>query len=443
MQSPPAAQPRHPDLEIRLLQALALDIGQAEDLDQALSSTLREIGRATGWATGESWLPDPRGRVLVRGPVWGETLRALAPFHAVSDGTEFAPGSGLPGRVWAEGVPRWVGNIARDPEFRRAGVAAAVGLRTAAAIPVLAGREVVAVLVFYHFEERPHDARLIELVSAVAAQLGMLVRRRRAEDALLRQAEELARANVELERFIWLATHELNEPVRMVALYTQWLAERCAGRLSEEEREAVEFARGGAERMHALLDAFRVYAEAGAPVEAPGAVALDEALDRALAAVQAPLRESRAEVARGPLPAVIGGAAELAFVFEQLLTNALTFRDPAVAPRVEISAEARDAGWTVSVRDNGIGVAAGKLAHVFDPFPRLHARGAYPGRGVGLASCRKIVEGFGGRIWMESEEGAGSTVHFSLPAAGDAATPAPSSDLAAGRAGERVPVLLA
>jgi signal transduction histidine kinase len=404
--------------ETRLLQTLALSTAQAETLDEALASVLEGIGETTGWIVGESWLPSLSGRTLVRGPTWSQAEHPLGSFHEVSRLHAFSPGAGIVGQVWASGEPAWLDDISQEPLFMRADVAREVGLRTAAAIPVMAGAEVAAVLVFYHVEARVQDPALLALVSAVAAQLGMLIRRRQAEEALLRKSEELSRANEELERFIWLASHDLNEPLRMVALYTQLLGERLAGRLAPDEEEAVRFAVEGARRMHTLLEDFRVYAEAGNRAGRPEAVRVDQALARALDSLEPRFQETGAHIEIEAMPVVMAGMEPLTHVFEQLLANALTYRNPAGETRVRVTARRHGAyEWTIAVQDNGIGVPPEQWSRIFEPFHRGHDPAAYPGTGVGLAICRKIVEGYGGRIWVESEPGLGSTFCVRLPGA--------------------------
>jgi signal transduction histidine kinase len=403
---------------VRLLQAVALAIGEAEDLRHALAYVLAEVGRATGWVTGESWLPDAAGECLTAGPSWTDPREALESFHAASAEFAFRRGEGLVGRVWETGRSEWVQDITRDPSFLRAQQAADVGLRTAAAIPVLARREVVAVLVFYHFRERGEDRQRLDLVSAVASQLGMLVQRKRAEDDLARKAEELARANAELEQLVWLASHDLQEPMRMVTIYSQMLDQRCNGRLGAEEREILDFVNEGAARMQVLLNDLRVYAEITRRPLAVAAVAAGAVVDRALVALKPAIEATGGEIHVGPLPVVDANAAELTQVFEQLIHNALTHRPKGDVPRVNVTAEEEQVGWVFAIRDNGIGIAPGFVERIFGVFQRLNGRDARSGSGIGLPICRKIIERHGGRIWVESTPGEGSTFRFSLPRTG-------------------------
>ncbi len=168
--------------ELHLLQTLAQAIAETEDLASALRLVLERVCEVTGWDFGEAWLPRPDGSGLQLSPAWFARAAGLDKFRAASEGLAFEPGQGLPGRVWATKRPEWVKNVSVAPEFRRARIAAEVGLKAAIAIPVPAGEEVCAVIAFFAFESREEDARFIELISAVGAPLGSLIRRKRLEE---------------------------------------------------------------------------------------------------------------------------------------------------------------------------------------------------------------------------------------------------------------------
>lgn len=417
---------RHPDhveqesgaaTELQLLRRLALAIGEAEDLDQALSVALSEVGSLTGWSTGECWLPTEDGSRLVRGPVWSENAGEMARFHEASSAFSFARGEGMIGRVWEGGQAVWSSNVLRDRAFIRAAIAREIGLHAAAAIPVLAAGEVVAILAFYQRRESAENRHLLELVSAVAAQLGQLVRRKRADDERARTAARLADVNAELRRLVWLASHDLQEPMRMVTLYSQLLLQRSADRLSAEEKEIVDFVIEGAARGQSLLDGLRTYAEvvsrpfAAVPVPAGGA------LDSALAHLE-PLISATGATVHGELrETVLGDRVELSRVFRQLVENALVHRRPSVAPEVRVGAERSGDEVVIAVTDNGVGIDPEAAERIFEVFHRIHNGNDHGGTGVGLAVCRKIVERHGGRIWVESRPGVGSTFYFTVPAA--------------------------
>jgi signal transduction histidine kinase/HAMP domain-containing protein len=227
------------------------------------------------------------------------------------------------------------------------------------------------------------------------------------------RAQELHRSNLELEQFANVASHDLQEPLRAVASYTQLLEERLAGQLDPETRLYMGHVVGAVTRMRSLIKDLLDYSRIGRrPLQI---VAIDSAavLEETLADLSPALKESGATVAHGPLPLVHADPIQLGRLFQNLITNALKFgRD--VAPRVEIQAQQNEDEWRFSVRDNGIGIDPRHHDRIFVIFQRLHGR-ARPGTGIGLAICRKIVERHGGRIWVDSELGNGATFSFTIP----------------------------
>lgn len=186
--------------ELRLLHALTIALDKCESLSSALEIVLREVCRATGWALGEAWLPSPDGSVLSIGPVWHVPSEKLRRFAEGSERYSFKPGTGLPGRVWSSGKPAWVTDVRRDLNFPRRRMARDCDIQAGFAIPVLAETETVAVIEFFVLEQRKEDRLLIELVTAVAAQLGEIIQRRVAEEALKRSRYELEAENRERQR---------------------------------------------------------------------------------------------------------------------------------------------------------------------------------------------------------------------------------------------------
>jgi light-regulated signal transduction histidine kinase (bacteriophytochrome) len=238
--------------------------------------------------------------------------------------------------------------------------------------------------------------------------------RRRAEQLLAHYAEDLKRSNAALEEFAYVASHDLQEPLRMVASFTQLLAKRYQGKLDRDADEFIGFAVDGATRMQQLIQALLAYSRVGthgkplAPTDCN--VILGLARNNLLKAIE----ESRAEVTSGPLPTVPGDEVQLIQLFQNLIANALKFRGRA-PPVIRISAQEDNGDWRFAFRDNGIGIAQAHQDRIFKIFQRLHRRPEYPGTGIGLAICKKIVERHGGRLWVESEEGRGATFFFTIP----------------------------
>jgi PAS domain S-box-containing protein len=240
--------------------------------------------------------------------------------------------------------------------------------------------------------------------------------RRRIEDAVKANSLELARSNAELEQFAYVASHDLQEPLRMVASYTKLLARRYQGKLDADADEFIEYAVDGVNRMQELINDLLAYSRAGSRRRDPVDVPMDEVLERVLKDLGPTIEETGVTVVSGALPVVRGDTGQLAQLLRNLVANAIKFRGTTAPPRVEVSAERVGDEWIFSVADNGIGIAPEFSERIFVIFQRLHSRTEYPGTGIGLSICRKIVERYGGRIWVESDPGEGAVFRFSLPA---------------------------
>ena len=244
-----------------------------------------------------------------------------------------------------------------------------------------------------------------------------ITERRLAEEALLRRTEELKRSNTELEQFAYVASHDLQEPLRMVSSYMQLLSRRYKGKLDSNADEFIAFAVDGAKRMQQLINDMLEVSRVATRGHEFKPVEADTALKQALWNLKAAIEESHANVTFDPLPVVNADSGQLTQLFQNLIGNALKFRrqEP---PRVHVSAERRAKEWVFSVRDNGIGIEPQHLERIFVIFQRLHAASEFPGTGLGLAICKKIAERHGGRLWVTSEPGAGSVFYFSIPVQG-------------------------
>ena len=257
--------------------------------------------------------------------------------------------------------------------------------------------------------------RLPSVIRRALQEKSLRDQRQRAEEDLARKVEELARSNRDLEQFAYVASHDLQEPLRMVAAYTQLLAERYRGKLDENADKYIGYAVEGALRMQTLILDLLAFSRIGRVAADQKSGQCDAALNNAIANLRGAIEESGANVTYGPLPAVAVDPTQLMQLFQNLIGNAIKFRSKE-SPAVQVFAERQDSTWHFTVTDNGIGISPQYQDKVFVIFQRLHTREEYSGNGVGLAICKKIVEQYGGTIWVESEPGRGSCFHFKLPA---------------------------
>jgi PAS domain S-box-containing protein len=247
---------------------------------------------------------------------------------------------------------------------------------------------------------------------SVIAMTDISARKSMAE-ALEIHVEKLARSNAELERFAYVASHDLQEPLRMVASFTQLLAKRYSGRLDETADRYIDFAVDGARRMQQLIVDLLAYSRVNSQELDLRQTECEAVVQTVLRNLSAAIDESGAVIERDPLPVLTADAAQLGQLFQNLIGNAIKFRGPAPL-RIRIAAADNGPHWLFSVQDNGIGIDPRHSGRIFQIFQRLHTREAYPGTGIGLAVCQKVAERHGGKIWVESEPGLGSTFRFTI-----------------------------
>ena len=258
--------------------------------------------------------------------------------------------------------------------------------------------------------------RMEEALHRAHDELELRVRERTEE--LRRRTEELARSNAELEQFAYVASHDLQEPLRMVSSFTQLLARRYRGKLDSDADEFIAYIVDGARRMQNLIEDLLTYSRIGRRGKPFRPTSLNSALDQALANLKVIIEENDAEITRDPLPDITADFGQMVQLFQNLIGNAIKFRKKEEPPRIRITSRKEKGEWLFSVSDNGIGISPEFKNRLFQIFQREHAASEYPGTGIGLVTCKKIVERHGGRIWAESRLGEGSTLRFTIPAGG-------------------------
>ena len=311
---------------------------------------------------------------------------------------------------------------ARDPEHLR--MIRELGLKSIILVPLRANERTFGLLTFVTAES---DRRYSETDLVFAEDLGrraatavdnarLFTESREAQEALRHSNEELQSANEDLNQFAYSASHDLQEPLRILSIYSQLLHRKYEGQLDEKAREYLDFIVEGAKRMEMLLRDLLAFIQAVniAPGEAP-LVDMSDVVERAIANLRSAIQENQAEISYSGLPKVRIQETHLIQLFQNLIGNAIKYRGKE-KPVIYIGAVRSASTWEIRVKDNGIGIAPEYRSQIFGLFKRLHNRDQYPGTGIGLAICQKIIERYGGRIWVESAGGSGSTFCFTLPA---------------------------
>jgi light-regulated signal transduction histidine kinase (bacteriophytochrome) len=269
-------------------------------------------------------------------------------------------------------------------------------------------------------EEKGLDAGAVDYLSKSASRSIIRARirnhlaRRLAEEELSARTVELERSNADLQSFAYAASHDLQAPLRTVISFLGLLQQRCGSQIDAEGKEFMEMAVGGARRMRSLIEGLLAFSRAGSGGLTLESVEPAEVVRGALDNLHQAITDSGAQVVVGDLPPVVADFARLSALFQNLIGNAIKYRVPGKAPQVEVGVDSADGKTVFFVRDDGIGIPPESQADIFGIFRRLHGDGTYPGSGIGLALCKRIVELHGGRIWVESEAGKGSTFRFVL-----------------------------
>lgn len=323
--------------------------------------------------------------------------------------------------VWGEAVrqrkPIILNDFAADHPHKKGYPKGHIHLSRFMTVPVFKGEEIVAVVGVANKAEAYDESDVLQLTLLMDA-VWKSVDVRTAEQALKESLERLRISNRDLEQFAYIASHDLQEPLRMVANYMQLLERRYKDKLDQDAKDFIGYAVDGAVRMQQLIDSLLEYSRLQTRKKPFEIVDLEKVSLRVLRDLEGRILETGANVTLDPLPQTFGDAIQLGLVFQNLISNALKFRGKA-SPEIHISAEELSNHWKITVRDNGIGIEPEHQEKIFKIFQRLHSRAEYPGTGIGLTICRRIIERHGGETGVESAVGKGSTFWFTLPKKGE------------------------
>ena len=290
-----------------------------------------------------------------------------------------------------------------------------MGLRSFLSAPMLHHGEPIGCLNLHSLTENAYSELHRLLAERIAIYIAGAIANAQLHSQVTQQADELSRSNRELEQFAYVASHDLQEPLRMVSSYVQLLERRYSGQLDERAEKYIYFAVDGATRMQRLITDLLAYSRVGTQGGELSPTDTSPVVDEALSNLEVALADSNARVVYPDLPQVTADSSQLVQLFQNLIGNALKFKS-GERPRVEVRAERDGSYWLFSVRDNGVGFDQKYADRVFGVFKRLHRNRDIPGTGIGLAICQRIIDRHGGRIWAESTPGKGATFYFTLPA---------------------------
>jgi len=396
-------------------------LGSEESLADAIRGIMRVMCERLDWACAARWSLDETNNRLHCVETWSEDDDRIRAFLDTSRRETFVPGTtGMIRRVLTTGESVWVADVLEKKDLLRGPMAAQAGLRGAFALPVRMGDKVLGAIEFFSREPRNPDKWLLVTTVSIGNLIGQLMARRQAEAAmraayqeLEHKTRELTRSNEELQQFAYVASHDLQEPLRMISSYTQLLGRRYGERLDGDAQEFMAFIVDGAARMKQLIEDLLAYSRVGTRGKDFQEVDSGASLARALANLRASQESSGAVITHDAMPRVMADGAQLAQVFQNLIGNAIKFRGEG-PPRIHVGAETTGTVWAFTVKDDGIGLDTQYADRIFMMFQRLHNKAEYPGTGIGLAIVKKIVERHGGRIWVESEPGKGATFGFTI-----------------------------
>jgi signal transduction histidine kinase len=416
---------------VMLLQSIAVAANQARSAEEAMQICLARICEYTGWPIGHVYLrssDDPDQ--LIPSRIWSvDDIQTFRDFEAITEQTTFRRGEGLPGRVLASGGPVWVTDLDTDPHFKRVHHVKNVQLKSGFAFPVWLGDQIVAVLEFFSGDPEAPHRRFWEVLIPIANQLAQVLQRQKSEEQMRAMARKLERSNKELQDFAFVASHDLQEPLRKIQAFTDRLTSTGIAETNEQARDYLERINRAAERMQRLINDLLAFSRVETRGQAFVQTDLGQVVRDVLSDLETRIEQTDASVELGELPSIEADPTQMQQLFLNLIVNAIKFHKEGIPPVVRIEAQpvpppdgippeqARGNDfWRVTVQDSGIGFEQKYAERIFNIFERLHGRDKYEGTGMGLATCRKIVERHHGTIEASGVLGKGSTFVITFPA---------------------------
>ncbi|MEW5858260.1 MAG: PAS domain S-box protein [Cyanobacteriota bacterium] len=408
--------------EVHFLQTMTQAIFESQDFHSALFIALQKVCEATGWDFGEAWVPRSDGSVLECSPAWYSRVDSLEEFRKSSQVYTFPPGTGLPGRVWVSKQPEWRRDVSIESNqvYLRAQEAMKVGLKAALGIPIVNHDSVLTVLVFYMFESREEDERLIDLISA-STELGLFMQRKRAEEEIHNALEKEKELNELKSRFVSMTSHEFRTPLATI-LFSAGLLKTYGFKWTEEKKKIhLDRIQTAVQRMNGMLDEVLLIGknEAGKTEFNPAPIELETFCQDVVAEMQltAGDRHSLIFTSKGACPAACIDEKLLRHILSNLLSNAIKYTPGGGMIKCELTCHNREAIF--QIKDPGIGIPPQDRQRLFETFHRASNVGNIPGTGLGLAIIKKFVDLHKGQITVESEVGVGTTFTIKLPLNGD------------------------
>ena len=399
---------------MQLLQDIAVIANSAVGVDAVIQFSIEQICKTLDWSVGHAFFINPVGD-LVTMDSWYFDDPERFQYFADSTPHKMIQASSLIQQVYETRIPMWVEDISTYSVYVRQAPAEKVGLVTTVAFPILIGDEVVAILEVFAAERRVPDADMLDMFVHIGSVLGRVIERDNADAALLAQNQKLEASNTELERFAYVASHDLQEPLRMVTSYMGLLERRYKDTLDESGLEFLNFAVDGAKRMQQLIEDLLQFSRLNTQKKPHKPTDLNKIVGLAQANLKIAIEDSQAKIDVDALPTVMADDVRMVQLFQNLIGNAIKFRREDVTPHIRISAKKEGDKWLIAVEDNGIGLDSQYAERIFVLFQRLHTKEEYAGTGIGLAMCRRIVELHGGQITVESKLGQGAIFRFTLP----------------------------